>query len=262
MLSTSELVLTILVLVISSAFIHHFLILGSGPNDPPLVKGPWPILGCALDLQRDMKTLLLENRAKHGGIFSIYVLGTRIHVVSDPVDGIPMFFRNKNFGFETFANAACLKAFLNTKEEVEDVKLRDAFVSSIHNDLLSNEGTTDLTRRFMEHMQPGLDRFVDEIGDDWKEVDLDDFCNRLVFELSNTAMMGPTFPKDKELYDDLLKFEENFMPMLKFPQFLITKEQAHAQKLIDRMAAIYRQGMDPSRLMRVRMKVRFLLCQN
>ena len=255
MLSTLELVVSVVVLFISIVFVHHFLILRSGPNDPPLVKGPWPILGCGLDLQRDMKTFLLENRAKYGGIFSIYVFGSRIHVVSDPVDGIPTFFRSKNFGFTEFSNTTRLKAFVNTKEEVADTVLTDGLSASLHSDLLSNEGTMELTRRLVEHMKPGIRRFMKEIGDDWKEVDFLDFCSRLVFELSNTAMMGPTFPKDQELYEDLLKFEDNFLKCFNLPDFLIKNEQAHSQKLVDRMAEVYKKGIDASRIIRARINV-------
>jgi hypothetical protein len=148
-----------------------------------------------------------------------------------------------------------LKAFINTKEEVEDDEFTERLVSTIHNDLLSNEGTIELTRRFVEHMKPGLLRFMDEIGEEWKEVDLLDFCSRLVFELSNIAVMGPTFPKDRELYDDLLKFEDNFMRSFQMPTFMIKKEQAHAKKLVDRMQEVYEKGMDACRLVRVRVKV-------
>jgi hypothetical protein len=255
MASTAEIVVATLLLVLSTAFIHHYFILRSGPHDPPLVKGPWPILGCALEMQRDMKTFLLENQAKHGGIFSVYVLGARIHIVSDPVDGVPMFFRSKNFGFNEFANMMRFKSFLNTKEEVEDEEFTEGLVATIYSDLLSNEGTAGLTRRFVEHIKPGLQRFMEEIGEEWKEVDLFDFCSRLVFELSNIAVMGPTFPKDRELYDDMLTFEDNFMRSFQMPTFMIKKEQAHARKLIDRMREVYQKGIDASRFVHVRMKV-------
>jgi hypothetical protein len=138
---------------------------------------------------------------------------------------------------------------------VADQKFTDGLVSTIYSDLLSNEGTGELTRRFVEHMKPGLQRFMEDIGEEWKEVDLLEFCSRLVFELSNIAVMGPTFPKDRELYDDLLTFEDNFMRSFQMPTFMIKKEQAHARKLIDRMREVYNQGLDASRFVRVRVKV-------
>jgi hypothetical protein len=151
-----------------------------------------------------------------------------------------------------------LKAFVNTKEEVEDDEFGEKLLATTRNEMLSNEGTVELTRRFVEHMQPGLQRFMEEIGKEWKEVDLLDFCSRLVFELSNNAFMGPTFPKDRELYDDLLAFEDNFIKCFQMPAFMIKKEQALARKLIDRMREAYRKGLDVSQFVRARMNVLFV----
>src|SRR5271169_4074266 len=103
MISLQELVLSLIFLAVSSLIVYHFFLLRNGPNEPPLVKGPLPFLGCAMSLQRDFRSFLLENRAKYGDIFSVYVAGQQIHIIADPVDGIPALFRNRNFGFSEFA---------------------------------------------------------------------------------------------------------------------------------------------------------------
>lgn len=255
MLSFQEIGLALFCVLVTGVIFHHYFILGNDPHQPHLVKGQLPLLGCAIPLQRDMQSFLLQNQAKYGGIFTIYVAGQRIHVISDPVDGIPAYFRNRNFGFKEFADAIRRKTFLNTEEELRDDSMTNDLAGSYPAGLLSNEATTELIEKLVAHVQPLVDRLMDAMGDDWKEVDLVEWCSNMVFELSNVALMGSTFPKDSELFHDLLQFEENFVTIWKSPKFLVKKEQALARKLIDRMQNVYQNGIDPSRIIRERMQV-------
>lgn len=247
--------LSFLCVVVTGAFFYHFVLLRSDPNEPPLVKGLLPFLGCAIPFQRDMKSFLLKYQAKYGGIFTIYVGGKRIHIISDPVEGVPTLFRGKNFGFLEFAEMMRKKQFLNTEEEVKDDAMTDDLARTYAPALLSNEATAELTNRLVAHLQPCIDRLNEDIGDEWKEIDLVDWCNKLVFELSNIAVMGKTFPKDTELFHDLVQFDENFLTIWKLPEFLVKKEQALARKLIERMRDVYEAGMDAGVIMRKRMEV-------
>ena len=255
MLSFQEIGLALFCVLITGVICYHYFILGNDPHEPPLVKGQLPFLGCAIPLQRDMQSFLLQNQAKHGGIFTIYVAGQRIHIISDPVDGVPAYFRSRNFGFHEFAEVMRRKTFLNTEEELRDDSMTNDLAGTYPTRLLSHEATTELTERLVAHVQPCLDRLMDAMGDDWKEVDLVEWSSNMVFELSNVALMGSTFPNDSELFHDLLQFEENFVTTWKLPPFLIKKQQALAQKLIDRMQNIYEKGMDPAQIIRKRMQV-------
>src|SRR5579859_2623480 len=199
MLSFLQILSSIILSILSAAVFYHFVILRAGPNEPPLVKGSIPFLGCALSLNNDFKSFLLENRAKYGSIFTIYVAGQRIHIFSDPVNGIPTYFRNKNFDFKDFANLIRKKQFLNTSEEVADDSMSEQLYAALPSTLLSNE----LTEKLVAQTQTTLQALVDDTGHEWKEVDLIGWCFKLVFLLSNVAMMGPTFPRDDELYRDL-----------------------------------------------------------
>lgn len=250
-----QILLSLLTVVITGSIFYHFVFLRNDPNEPPLVKGSIPFLGCAIPFQRDIKSFLLQNQAKYGGIYTIYVGGKRIHIISDPVEGVPALFRHKSFGFMEFAEVMRKKQFLNTEEEVRDVDMTNDLAGTYAPALLSNEATAELTNRMVQQLQPCVDRLIEEIGDEWKEIDLVDWCCKLVFNLSNVAVMGNTFPKDNELYRDLLQFEENFLTVWKLPAFLVKKEQALAQKLIDRMKEIYENGMDAGAITRKRIQV-------
>ena len=258
MASFQELVLSFACLALSSITIHHFFLLRNGPNEPPLVKGPLPFLGCAISLQRNFRSFLLQNRAKYGDIFCIYVAGKRIHIISDPVDGIPTHFRNRNFGFSNFSESMRRKVFLNTVEEIQNTSMSNDLAASLIPSLLSVEATNVLVDRLLAHSEPTLKRWTESVGNEWKQVDLIDWCCRFVFELSTTALMGPSFPKDDELYRDLMKFDNNLVTVWRNPEIFLWKEQAVARKLIQRMKTFYANGMDPSEIVRVRVEVQLL----
>src|SRR5277367_4959716 len=255
MASFQELLLSFACLALSIVIIHHFFLLLNGPNEPPLVKGPLPFLGCAMSLQRDFRSFLLENRAKYGDIFSVYVAGQQIHIIADQVDGIPALFRNRNFGFSEFAETMRKKQFLNTVEEIHDTSMTNGLYANVISSLLSLEAVNVLVNRLLAHSEPTLKRLVESVGNEWKEVDLIDWCCRFAFEFSNNALMGPNFPKDDELYQDLMKFDNSFVTVWKTPEIFLWKEQAIARKLIERMKAFYANLMDPSEFVRLRLEV-------
>lgn len=255
MLYIAETVVLTLITIVSVTVIHHFFLLRNAPNEPPLVKGPWPILGCALYLQRDFKSFLLKNRARYGGIFTIYVAGQRFHVISDPVDGLPTYYRNRNFGFKDFSETMRRKQFLNTPEEINDESMTQQLSTSFAAGLLSVEATKDLTDKMIQHLQSTIEKISVTMGNEWQEVDLVEWCYKMVFELSNTAVMGPTFPRDEQMFKDLLQFEENFMTVWKMPEMFLKKEQALARSLLERTRRFYESGMKPSPIVLTRCKV-------
>jgi hypothetical protein len=254
-----QIVLSLICVAVTAAIFYHFIFLRNDPNEPPLIKGNIPFLGCAIPFGRDMQSFLLQNQAKHGSIFTLYVGGKRIHIISDPVEGIPVHFRHKNFGFTEFAEMMRRKQFLNTKEELGDGAMTNELAETVISALLANEAAVELINRMAAQLQPCIDRLVEEIGHEWKEIDLIDWCCNLIFELSNIAIMGKTFPKDAELFHDILQFEDNFLTTWKWPEFLLKKEQALSRKLVERMRDVYEAGMDVSEIMRRRIAVQLLV---
>jgi Cytochrome P450 len=252
--SLEQLGISILCLVIA-AIVHHVFILSNGPNEPPLVKGPLPFLGCALSLRRDFRSFLMENAKKYGGIYSIYVLGSRIHVLSDPTDGVPAHFRSRNFGFKSFSLNMRRKMFLNTEAELRNDAMAQDLGGVLVPALLSIEGTKGLTERLMAHLQPTLDRLVESMGYEWREVDLVQWCFKLVFELGNLAIMGTDFPRDNLFYRDLMEFDSNLVTVWKNPAFLLRKEMSLAKKLLRRIEQACDYGLSPAQVISDRMQV-------
>ena len=82
MLSFQEIGLPLFSMLIIFVIFHHYFILSNDPHEPPIVKDPLSFLDCEIFMQRDMRSFLLQNQAKYGGIFTIYVAGQRIHVIN------------------------------------------------------------------------------------------------------------------------------------------------------------------------------------
>ena len=255
MFSITEAAFLAFVSAISAIIFHHFFLLRNAPNEPPLVKGPWPILGCAFYLQRDFKSFLLQNRARYGAIFTVYVAGRRFHVISDPVNGLPSYYRNRNFGFKDFSETMRRKQFLNTPQEINDASMTQQLYASLAGGLLSIEATKELVDRMIKYLPETIGKSVESMGDGWQQVDLIEWCSKMVFELSNVALMGPTFPKDDHMFTDLLQFEENSMRVWKMPEIFLKKEQSLARSLLERTKKFYESDMQPSSVLRTRFEV-------
>ena len=256
MLSATEIVVLLFITAASAITFHHYFLLRNGPSEPPLVKGPWPILGCAFHLQRDFKSFLLKNRARYGGIFTIYVADQRFHIISDPIDGIPTYFRSRNFGFQDFSETMRRKQFLNTPDEINDDAMSQQLQASLGPGLLSTEATNELTNRLIQHLPSTIEGMMRSLGEGWQQVDLIEWCSKTVFELSNLAVMGSTFPRDEQMYKDLLQFEDNLMTVWKMPELFLRKEQALARRLLARTKQFYERGMEACSIVSMRCQVR------
>ena len=255
MASVASIILSILCVALSSIAFHHYFLLRNQPNEPPLVKGSIPFLGCALSFQSGFRSFLFECRRKYGGIFTIYVAGKRIHVISDPVNGIPCLYRSHNFGFKQFEDSMRRKLFLNTEEEVGDNEMTRSLDASAVSHLLASEATGELVDRMVSQLDSTTQQFMDAVGDGWKEVDLIEWCYKLVFDLSNYAVMGPNFPKDDEMYRDILEFDELVINVWKYPEFLQWKHRALSKKMISRLQKFYEGGISPGIIIRKRIDV-------
>jgi hypothetical protein len=78
--------------IVFAAIFHHIFILRNGPDEPPLVKGPLPFLGCALPLQSDFKSFLMQN-AENMGAFTRFT-SLEVESMSSPIQplaSLPIF---------------------------------------------------------------------------------------------------------------------------------------------------------------------------
>jgi hypothetical protein len=147
------------------------------------------------------------------------------------------------------------KQFLNTPEEINDDSMTQQLYTSLAAGLLSVEATKDLTDRMIQHLQSTLEKIAGSMDNDWQQVDLIEWCSKVVFELSNAALMGPTFPRDEQMFTDLLQFEDNFMTVWKMPEMFLKKEQGLARRLLARTKKFCETGMKPAPVVLTRSKV-------
>jgi len=249
-------IILLLLTIISVVIFHHFFLLKCAPNEPPLVKGLIPFLGCALEIQKDFRSLLSTYQAKYGKIFSLYVAGKRFHIISDPIDAIPIFYKNKNFDQREYADALRRKQFMNSKEEIADTDMTEQLFDNLPPNLLSTYATNQLTDRLVDSLQNTFEEVFETLGEGWKEVDLVEWCAHLVLTVSNRAILGPNFPSDDTWYHDIVQFDRNLLSAFRKPEYVLSREQELAQSLIARLESAYVGGkLDPSQLIQSRIKV-------
>src|SRR5271156_5757735 len=93
-----------LIIILALAYGYHFFFVTATSNEPPLIRGNIPFLGIALDFLRDPEALLMKYQRRYGDLYTIYIAGRKMHVLTDPINGIPAVFRNfKTYSFKLLA---------------------------------------------------------------------------------------------------------------------------------------------------------------
>lgn len=84
---------------------------GHRSGEPPLIPGPLPWLGSALEFGRDLGALLERTRREHGDVFTLVVAGKRMTFVLDPLDFPEVLRRAEDLSFSEIAGDISVQAF-------------------------------------------------------------------------------------------------------------------------------------------------------
>jgi hypothetical protein len=212
-------------------FIYHAVCITRYPGGPPFLKGYLPYLGVAIPFLRNPEGFLRECQEEFGGIFTLYMGGKRLHVVSDPISGIPTIWRNpKVFTFSVLANQFDITLFGVAEKQAKDTVFYKAQLKLIQPHLFASEAVTTLIKNFNDNLQIILPREIAKLGDETKletegvVVNLDQWLKRLLFECSGRSFFGPTWPNDDDFFNDFYMWDEGIYSILKnYPSFLTKK---------------------------------------
>src|SRR5580704_620896 len=86
-------ILSAFLLFLLLAYAYHILLVAPGSSEPPLIKGYFPFLGTAPEALYNPFTFLTKQKALYGDIFTLYALGQRITIITDPIQGIPAVYK-------------------------------------------------------------------------------------------------------------------------------------------------------------------------
>jgi hypothetical protein len=147
------------------------------------------------------------------------------------------------------------KFFLNTDKEIVDESMTEALQDGFGPSLLSSNATTELKGRVLNPLAPTIEQWIVSTGHEWQEVDLIDWCRKLIFELSNKALFGGKFLNDEMSYRDILYMDDFIFKAWMAPEFMLSQEHARMKKLIERTKKTYGGGIDSASIIRSRLDV-------
>jgi hypothetical protein len=253
-----------LALFILIAFAYHFLFVTNGPNEPPLVRGIIPFLGVAPSFLRNPEPFLLDCQKRYGDIFTIYIAGRRMHIIADPINGIPAVYRNfKTFTFQILSNNFDVVLFGVSEKQAKDAALYKDNLTAIAPNLLSQYAVETLIENFNKNLKPVLSREVRKLDTDGqlrKEgivVDLIPWFRKIMFEASGKALFGETWPCDDGFLDDFVEFENGTYRILKrYPRFLTQKAIQARERYYHKLVDMFQKPLvNPGPLMPERLRV-------
>ncbi|KAK9319634.1 cytochrome P450 [Lipomyces orientalis] len=235
--------------------ILQHLLLSATQDEPPLAKGPFPFLGFALAFVRNPQTLLLGLQEKYGWVFTIYMAGDRVTVLTDTSFGIPQAFSKRSLSFLHFQRKFSQTLFGYTKSFAMDLELQKRLVHKISNVLGSKPLSADITQTLKTTYLSLIDdssRYARCAG---QVVDLYDYCRDNMFYASARALFGPEFSVD-QIYRPFILFEEHFPKFARgYPGFL-NREGCRAQhEVLDKLGTFF---IDPSRVAKSSLLIRSL----
>ena len=245
---------------------YHFVGLSNRPSEPPLIRGPIPILGVALSFLRDPERFLLKCQQQYGDTFSLYLAGKRVHVVCDSIEAIPAVFRNfKTFPFSAFVRHLDIRLFGVPEQQAKDDALYKANLDRLAPNLLAQASVETLIKAFHKNLQailPTAIRKLDIDGNlkqDGIILELDVWLRKIMFECTGRTVFGETWPSGDGIFDDYTEWDDGTYDVIKgYPSFLIRKPILARERFYRRLLEMLRKPLvNANPLILERLKVLF-----
>ena len=243
---------------------YHFVWLSNSPSEPPLIKGPIPILGVALSFGRDPERFLLNCQRQYGDTFSLYLAGKRVHVICDSIDGIPAVFRNfKTFPFSVLTTHIDIRLFGVPEKQAKDDVFYKANLDRLAPNLLAQASVETLVKAFNTNLQvilPAAIRKLDVDGNlkrDGIVLDFDVWLRKIMFECAGRTLFGETWPSGDGIFNDYTEWDDGIYDIVKgYPSFLIRKPILARERFYRRLLELLRKPLvNPNPLIPERLTV-------
>ncbi|KAK9328091.1 cytochrome P450 [Lipomyces starkeyi] len=208
-------------------------------------------------MARDPQPFLLRLQKKYGRIFTIYVAGERMSILSDPIFGNRQAWRNTDcLSLGHFIQYISPSLFGYSKHFAADIefqeKLNEKILSVLNSTPLIADVTQSLKATYLSLIDDGsvYTKFMD--GD---VIDLYQYSRHNMYYSSARALFGPEFPIDK-IFLPYTRFEDGIVKFLKrYPRFLNSDGYNAQQKVLAELGSFF---MDFSRVSKSSVLVRAL----
>lgn len=249
--------LSAICLLVLLAFGYHVLIIGSTPSEPPLVKGYFPLLGVTPQIILSPVAFLNSCRARYGDIFTIYALGFRVTLVTDPIEGIPAVFKkSKQLSFKAGLRRVYTKVLGFSEERVEMEEMNREHFQMIPPYLLATSAVDELTGRFIRFLLVNLRREEQGLRKG-KIVDLADWIGGMLFFASGPALYGEgVFDGADTVLEDFKTADEGFPTRLILPVWMTRGFETYRNRVQNVLSSKFGKGLkDPSKFVTRRIEV-------
>lgn len=252
------------ILFIALIITHHFLFLGQNLGTPPFVKSWIPIFGSTFSFLWNPERFLLKCRERYGNIYTLYMMGKRLHVVCDPVVGIPSVFnREKTFSVQALIFSFGTRYLGRLEKTIDDRKYNETIRTLFASSLLAQDKVDTLTTEFNRHLQSILGHEIEKmqssakLGENGTAVEVDSMIQRIMFHCTGRTVFGETWPSDEEFFNDWKAWDSALYMMLKgYPSFFTRKAVSARERYYRRLLKMLKEPLiNPSQLVLERLNV-------
>jgi len=250
-------ILSSISLLVLLAFGYHILLINSTPAEPPLIKGYFPLLGVTPQIILSPVSFLNACRARYGDIFTIYALGFRVTLVTDPIQGIPAVFKkSKQLSFKAGLRRVYTKILGFSEERVEMEDMNREHFQMIPPYLLATSAVDELTGRFIRFLLANLRREEPELRKG-KVVDLAGWIGEMLFFASGPALYGEgIFDGADGIVQDFRTADELFPMRLLLPLWMTRGFEGYRNRVQGVLSSRFGKGLkDPSNFVTKRIEV-------
>ena len=257
-----------IIAIIGIAYAYHVLLLKENPGAPPLVKSWIPFVGTAFSFIRNPEKFVLQCRQRYGDMYTLYMVGKRLHVVCDPFTGIPSIYkRDKTFCISAVNRSFGLRYLGRPEKFLNDTEYEAASRALFVPLLLAQDKVDILITEFNKNLQPIILREVNQLqrkgqfGENGQPFSMDEWILRVMFECSGKTLFGQTWPDDEKFFQDWKIWDDALYSMLKgYPSIITRKARIARENYYQRLLNMFKHPLvRPSELIRERMEVHFSL---
>eukprot|EP01080_Neovahlkampfia_damariscottae_P001712 gene1712-481_t len=232
--------LWVIVGALIAVYLTSFLYFNGKTNkkgEPVYFRGIIPFLGVALDVARvGFYPYIKEISEKYGSIFTIYLFGNRIHIITD-VDAFSVIQRKpKSFSFTPVMHEMSqrIKGETVDKSSLDVTKLRGAAMAV--SKYLQGEPLENLTKVYGRLTLEKVNKYFDKYNTNGElVVDLQKFVRTVLFYSSSKSILGEDFDSDATEVD-FFKFDDSLKLIANgFPRFLVSDAFAARERVKERI---------------------------
>ena len=199
-------------------------------GEPVYTRGLIPWFGVMLQLRNGFYNFIVENAKKNGNISTIYLLGERIHLLTDPRAYQQIQKKPKIFSFYPIVFKMSTRIRPDKKNKKYDASAIKETTSNISKFLQGNY-LQNLTKTYGKLLSQKMDDFFEENQENGEiEIGLHYFISKVLFNASSRSILGEDFnpdlvEKDYFLYDKDFKILAIGLPNMFFKYIFNARER-------------------------------------